>query len=293
MKEQDERSERPDRPSQGRSPRKLTGLVLALALLAGLILAYLHLLGPKEPARPGPSDSPPAAAPAEGAAPQEPGTPASVSDRAPPPSEPGTNAAPAPPDFSSGTLPALPRISLPPQTIPEALESIPLPPLPYSIFNGAYRSLQEAEATQRELLTHRIPSYIVPVAIEGSVSQSLYGVSSDGIWYRILIGHFATQKDAREFLGDFMDLRPSDQPEIMRFGYALECGRFLDDDSPEPLLDQLRQDGFLPYTQTYPASTAGSSLTRVMLGSFFSKQGADQQLRALSERGYACTTQER
>jgi len=190
-------------------------------------------------------------------------------------------------------MPSLPKIALSPDTIPEELDSVSLPALPYSIFNGAYKSLQDAETTQRELQSHFIPSYIVPVGIEGSVAQSLYGVSSDGIWYRILIGHFPTQTDARDSLGTLMELRPNDQPEIMKFTYSLECGRFLNSESPEPLLEKLRLDGFLPYTQTFLAREGGSSLTRILLGCNFSKQGAQKEKDALAERGYSCMIGER
>jgi len=162
-----------------------------------------------------------------------------------------------------------------------------LPLRPYSIYVGAYKELEESETTERELLSNYLPAYIVPVDIQGSVAQSLFGVSQDGIWYRIMVGNFTSKEDARETLGRMMKERPEGQPEIMRFDYAVECGRFLDDEQAGKLTAELIQKNFFPYEQTYP-TTDGRILTRILVGCHFSEQGARSEKNVLEEKGVSC-----
>ncbi len=196
------------------------------------------------------------------------------------------------PNKNATVMPSMPIITLPPGMRMEELEFLKIPPLPYSIFNDIYRTVKESETTQRELLIHFFQSYIVPVDITGNIAQSLYGVSQDGMWFCIFIGHFPTKNLTRDFLGMLMDERPDDQPEIMKFTYAAECGRFLDPEAAKQLQENLHRDGFYPYTQLYPTND-GKSLARIMVGCFFSEQGAQSQKNHLADRGYSCKVAER
>jgi len=305
----------PARPADGRPPRKHSGLLLVVGALTVVLLALfvvLRLVGQGED-RTAQHKSPSAGRETGGGS-QEAGTPQgslslgtptgsdnpvrSTSNPAVSPGETASDdgSAPSatqrPPESARHILPPLPEIFLPQALTPGELDSVALPPLPYSIFTGAYKSLAEAETTRRELLSHFIPSYIVPVEVQGSVAQSLYGVTSDGSWYRILIGHFSTQDQARQFLGTLMELRPNERPEIVKFTYAVECARFLHESGPDPLLNRIHEDGFLPYRQTFPAHD-GTQLTRVLVGCNFSTQGAQKLRDALAERGYSCKIAER
>jgi len=286
MKEEYEEYPQPERPTAGGPPRKRSGLILVLAVLAGVILAALAVfrLGgswDRDP-RPAPALTTP-----------DPGDPTRTTAGSAPEAALRDGAiSRADPSPAPNALAPLPEIDLPDETPRGELDAVALPALPFAIFNGAYRTPQEAETIREELLGHLVPSYIVPVSVQGTVAQSLYGVTADGFWYRIFIGHFPAQEDARRVLGILMDLRPNDQPEIMKFTYALECGRFLDDRSAEPLLNRLREDGFFPYVQTFPTRD-GAHLSRVLVGCNFSRQGAEQQREALAERGYHCRIAER
>jgi len=288
-------------PVAGKSPRKRAGLFLLLVGLAGLLIgvfAVLYFTGSPEEAGPAPAlEQGASSPPSPGEAPTDP----DVTPSSSPPS--GIDLAPRQesplpevrlPRKNALAAASMPRITVPPGTQPEELDALQIPPLPYSIYHGIQRTLKESETTQRELSSGYFLSYVVPVEIRESVAQSLYGVSQDGTWYRVLIGHFPTKKSARQFLETLMEARPDDQPEIMKFPYALECGRFLDDQqaAADQLGAALRSDGFFPYTQVYPTHQGGQ-LIRVLVGCFFSKQGAGAPQRALAERGYSCEVEER
>jgi hypothetical protein len=186
----------------------------------------------------------------------------------------------------------VPVISLPTDADTFELEAILLPPLPYCIFVGAYKDFQEAAMTQSELDSNYLAAYIVPVEIHGNVAQSLFGVTQDGLWYRVLTGHFSSKEAARKTLAVMMEELPGYQPEILRFPYTLECGRFLVPEQARELSERLDQEGVFHYTQKYPTSD-GKTLTRVLVGCFFSKKGAEDLAKPLQGKGFTCQLTER
>ncbi|MEW6441087.1 MAG: SPOR domain-containing protein [bacterium] len=172
------------------------------------------------------------------------------------------------------------------------LAALALPPCPYSISTGAYRELRDAETSLREQLSRSLPAYIVPVQIQGSLAQSLYGVTQDGLWYQVLVGHYASREQARETLRVLMDPMSPLQPEIVKFTYALECGRFLDAAEADRLVAALSGQGFFPYLETYPISD-DRKLFRVLVGACFSRRGTIAQKGDLDLKGFPCTIAQR
>lgn len=185
-----------------------------------------------------------------------------------------------------------PIVDLPPDITPAGLGDVSLPPLPFSIFAGAFRRLVDAETTQRELQSNFLPAYIVPVSIHGSVAQSLYGVTQDGVWYRVLVGLYASKDDARQVLARMLEDLPGYQPEIMRFPFALDCGRFLSQDETDARQKAIEQEGFFPYQQSYPCSD-GRTLHRILLGCHFSDKGGEEVADLLGEKGLFCKSMQR
>ena len=188
--------------------------------------------------------------------------------------------------------PSMPVIALPPEADEFDLESLIFPPLPYSIYTGAYKDLQEAGTTMSELDSNYLDAYIVPIEVSGNVAQSLFGVTQDGTWYRVLTGHFGSKEEARRTLGLMMEELPGYQPEIMRFPYALECGRFLEHEDARRLTDRLDQEGIFHYTQRYPTSD-GRTVLRTMVGCYFSEKGAQDRKQRLDGLGFSCGIVER
>jgi hypothetical protein len=187
---------------------------------------------------------------------------------------------------------AVPVITVPADADSFDLEGVLLPPLPYCIFVDAYKDYKEAAMTQSELDSNYLTAYISPVEIKGAVSQSLFGVTQDGLWYRVLTGHFSSKETARKTLALMMEELPGYQPEIMRFPYTLECGRFLEADQARELSERLDQEGVFHYIQAYPTSD-DRTLTRVLVGCFFSRNGAEDQAGRLQGQGFSCQLTDR
>ena len=255
-----------------------------MALLVGIAaaaIAYLYMGSPKETkTASGQADPALTASSAEGG--KEPaGTPSAISPEQPPPD-----------NESSGPSPDAPLLSLPKDADSFELEAVMLPPLPYSIFVGAYREFEEAATTQSELDSNYLTAFIVPVEIKGNVAQSLFGVTQDGLWYRVMTGHFSSKESARKTLAVMMEELPGYQPEILKFPYTLECGRFLVPDQARELSERLDQENVFHYTQKFPTSE-DQTLTRVLVGCFFSRKAAEDQAGQLQGKGFSCQLTER
>lgn len=195
----------------------------------------------------------------------------------------------------SGALPEgehLESIQVPVQVTQTDLDGLALPPYPYSIYMGGYKEREEAETALREHLSRSLPAYIVPVLVEGSIAQSLFGVTQDGLWYRVLVGQYSSIEPARETLKLVMKELSSYQPEIIKFGYALECGRFLELEDANQLSARMASQALFPYLQTYPTSD-GRRLHRILVGCFFSRQGALPLKSELELKGYSCRIAQR
>jgi len=181
-------------------------------------------------------------------------------------------------------------IPIPPDADDTFLTQLALPPLPYSIYMGAHKSIEEAKTTQREHVSNYLPCFIVPVEVRGEIGQSLFGVTQEGLWYAVLIGHFPSKDRARKTLGRMMQERTEGQPEIMQFPYALDCGRTLEENRALQMVENLSQAGFFPYTLDYPLED-GRTLTRILVGCHFSEQGALATGALLEQKGFlSCRT---
>lgn len=296
----------------GRPPRRrsalLMGMVCVLGVLLGLAVVFFFA-GPARktektttssvpqtqvPAQEGSSAEKEEAGPSQGPGPAPPSGP----QEKPPEEqliaeiESAATQGRSPQEEAYRQPPQMPFVALPAGGDTVDLQSLVFPPLPYCIYTGAYRELQEAETTRSELESNYMGAHIVPAEVSGNVAQSLFGVTQDGTWYRVLTGHFGSKEEARRTLGLMMEELPGYQPEIMRFPYALECGRFLATEEAHSLAERLDRENFFPYTQTYPTSE-GKTITRILVGCFFSEQGAEGQQQALNEKNFSCQIVER
>jgi hypothetical protein len=308
----DQELESEDTPKQGRPPRHRSALLLGIAAAAGIIIGLIVVSFFSRP----PTESEEATAPPaqkaeapsrEGSAAQEPdGTPSggpaqaelSFDGTKPPAAEPPseldakTHQGRALPGDALAERSRLPVIGLPPNADRFDLEGLVFPQLSYCIYAGAYKDPLEASTTWSELDSNYLDAYIVPVEVKGNVAQSLFGVTKDGIWYRVLTGHFSSKEEARKTLGVMMEELPGYQPEIMRFPYAIECGRFLVPEEARMVTERLDQEGFFPYTQTFPTSD-DRTLTRILVGCYFSLPGAEGQKQLLEGKEFSCEIVER
>lgn len=279
----DQELEEEDLPKPGRPPRNRSLLLLGVAVLVGIVIALIVFFFMGSPKETDTASRQP-----------DPAQTASIGESGEIPAGTQATATPeqASADEESYRPSGAPVISLPVDADSFELEAVLLPPLPYCIFVGAYKDFQEAATTQSELDSNYLAAYISPVEIKGKVAQSLFGVTQDGVWYRVLTGHFGSKEAARKTLAVMMEELPGYQPEILRFQYTLECGRFLAPDQAHELSERLDQEGVFHYTQKYPTSDS-KTLTRVLVGCFFSKNGAEDQAGSLQDKGFSCQLTER
>lgn len=210
-------------------------------------------------------------------------------------SPPPPSSAEQPPEASPGPLgedEEAPVLSLPNPATAEALARLSLPPRPYSIYIGSFRETQEAEATLREFKGRGLPAYLLPVNVRGPIAQSLYGVTQDGLWHRIFVGHYSSPESARKTLKFIMEKVSTYQPEILKLSYALECARVLEDSEAEKVASELAARGLSPYLQTWRVDQE-RTLHRVLLGGYFSKAAAASFQRELEAKGVSCKAVER
>lgn len=293
----DNELEEEDLPESGRPARSRSLLLLGMVVCAGIgigLIVFFFVLGPtrmeirglRKASNSQTATPQSARSPLQVAAPGETGKQAAGQNAST--SEAGTAPEGNSPGQESVPITGVPVVDLPADADRFDLESLKLPPLPYCIYTGAYKDLREAATTQSELDSNYLSAYIVPVEIKGNVAQSLFGVTQDGLWYRVLTGHFSSKEEARKTLAVMMEELPGYQPEIMRFPYTLECGRFLVPDEARKLSGRLDKKGVYHYTQTYPTQNGGT-LSRVLVGCFFSEHGAKDQAGPLEEKGFSCT----
>lgn len=292
----DQEPETEEIPEKSKPPRHrsvlLVGAAAALGILVGLLVVFF-MVSPKKPEAPSrKAESGQSQGPTQPSVPGQTGS----SEKSGPQPVSGIDATtdqgrPQPAE-TDRRGPSMPVVELPPEADRFDLEGLFFPPLPYSIYAGAYRELQEASTTLSELDSNYLAGYIVPVEVSGNVAQSLFGVTQDGTWYRVLTGHFGSKEEARETLGLMMKELPGYQPEIMRFPFALECGRFLDYEEARQVTDRLDQEGIFHYTQRYPTSD-GRAILRIMVGCYFSEQGARDRKQRLEAQGFSCEIAER
>ncbi len=304
--EPDQELENEDFSESGRPPRRrpalLLGLTAATGVLIGVIVFFLFSAPPeKDGQRPAPPTRQAESSDQPGRTKESPATDASSGAVGVASSSAERGSVESPPLFPPEKAPSegpfdlrssLPVITLPAEADRFDLESLRFPATPYCIYTGAHQDLQEAETTRSELESNYLSAYIVPVEVNGNVAQSLFGVTKDGTWYGVMTGHFGSKDEARNTLGLMMKELPGYQPEIMRFPYALECGRFLVPEEARALAEQLDQASLFPYTQTYPTND-GRSLTRVLSGCYFSEPYAQAQELILEGKGFSCQVVER
>ena len=178
-------------------------------------------------------------------------------------------------------------VTLPPEIDITDLDNIDLPQHPYSIYINAFKGIQDAKVALRELASKNLSAYIIPVDIHGNVSQSLYGVTQNGRWYRVFVGSYPDKEEARKILAQVTEKAPTFQPEILPFSFALECGLFTSQQEAQKLLKQLSENEFWPYLQIFETQD-GNNLWRILVGCFFSIRGAQTQRNQLETEDYSC-----
>ena len=144
---------------------------------------------------------------------------------------------------------------------------------PYSVLLGSFRLLDSAENALADYRRKGYPVYRVTV-----------NLGKDGVWHRLFAGYFSHIQDAEAFIA----AHQLEGALAKRTRFAAMLGAFPSERQLARLLLPLREEGFSPYiieddTQGY----------RVMVGAFYTKSGAVQQVSDLAKKGFAGQVVER
>ncbi|CAB5147822.1 hypothetical protein D3OALGB2SA_4617 [Olavius algarvensis associated proteobacterium Delta 3] len=137
---------------------------------------------------------------------------------------------------------------------------------PYSVLLASFRSLASAENALSDYRRNGFPVYRVTVRL-----------GEDGVWHRLFAGYFKRVEDAEEFvvaqqLGDAL---------VKRTRFAAGLGESPSVAALTKKVQSLKQKGFSPYIIEDEAQRY-----HLMVGAFYTEEGAVQQVAELAKNGF-------
>jgi Mrp family chromosome partitioning ATPase len=259
----------------GRSGRRaaLAGvLILAAAILVGGLYLYDRELVPIKHWVSKPLPTRPTEPPAKEQAPAPAATPASPTPAPPPASETTAVETPAPAAAAPETQKPAPPPEEKAQTLPEIKVQVlrprdtTAPSLAYTLKVAAFRSREEALKLAQSLGRAEIGAYVTWVRLPGK-----------GEWFRVFLGAYASAKEAETAL-------KRQTPGLKKQGFAPEVAHMpfaLAPDPTRPLspadAQRLAARGLTPYRL--------APKRPILVGSFFTRSGAEELARLLERDG--------
>lgn len=234
------------------------------------------------PSKPAPSEAKPAPSriePTPPAATEAPSAPPTQAAAVKSPDQ--TLAEPAPPTEESEAEKDVPEKPAPP---PESIEKEEpeaaietKPPVkvlhPWSIHTDSYRKRESADKQVAAYRQQGLDAYWVEA-----------NLGKKGIWYRVYVGQFAGEDNARQVIGDhdFQDARP------LKTAYAALVGTFDFESRAENMRRELGEKGYSPYVLQDPPGEY-----HLYIGAFVYKKSAERYSAKLNANGVRCRVVER
>ena len=136
---------------------------------------------------------------------------------------------------------------------------------PYSIYLGAYKTLERAK---------------VAVSLHKEEGLSTYWVKVDlgskGTWFRIFTGYFQNEDDAQ----DFIDQRALEEASVKRTRYSTLIGVYSSKDAIERESEALLKLGYSVY-----AIEGVNGTSQLYTGAFYTRAGAEKLYEELAAKG--------
>ena len=136
---------------------------------------------------------------------------------------------------------------------------------PYSVYLGAYKTLERAKVAVSLYQDQGLSTYWVEVDL-----------GSKGTWFRIFTGHFQDEDEAQ----DFIDQRDLEEASVKRTRYSALIGVFSSKDAIERKSEALLKLGYSAY-----AIEGGNGTSQLYTGAFYTKSGAEKLQMELEDRG--------
>lgn len=185
---------------------------------------------------------------------------------------PPRTAAPQPAPVSQSPAKAVPSPSRAEQ--PPPLEPTHLSPYPFSVYLGAFMSLDRARtAVSIYKKDYGLHSYWVKVDL-----------GEKGTWYRVFTGYFQTSEEAEAFIRR----RQLQEGEVKQTKYSTLIGVFSSQAEGEAMVKRLLDLGYASYFVPVPGGRF-----KLFSGAFYTLVGAQQQSAELASKGIKSEVVER
>jgi len=139
-----------------------------------------------------------------------------------------------------------------------------IPSFPYSVLLSHCRSVRHAEEVVSRYRNRGLAPYWVKVEL------------SNGIWYRVFVGHFEDRERAEKFRQE----HGLQEAVVKKTQYANFINTYGPSDELKDWIESLRRIGYSPYVIE---DLSGKS--RLFLGAFITKEGAEKQYHDLKSKG--------
>ena len=156
----------------------------------------------------------------------------------------------------------------PPPSKTEAVSSGPVEPIalhPFSLKSSSYQQPDRALAEISEIRQLGLIPYLVKVDL-----------GDMGVWWRIYIGMYATEEEARGILKAYK----LPNVTVQKTEYACQVGEFSNETDVLNVFAKLKQSGYFPYS-----FQKGRDLIRLYLGAYEKKSEAETLNRELQKKG--------
>lgn len=137
---------------------------------------------------------------------------------------------------------------------------------PYSVLLASFRSMASAENALSDYQRNGLPVYRVTVRL-----------GEDGVWHRLFAGYFKRVQDAEEFIA----AQQLGEALVKRTRFAAGLGEYPSVAALTKMVRPLKEKGFSPYIIEDAAKRY-----RLMVGAFYTKEGAVQQVAELAKNGF-------
>ncbi|RKY57568.1 MAG: hypothetical protein DRP95_06855, partial [Candidatus Latescibacterota bacterium] len=115
-------------------------------------------------------------------------------------------------------------------------------------------------------------------------------IPDKGLFYRVLVGDFATEEEARSAAEGLLEAGRAQYAGILRLPYAILVGSFPSEGAVEREARKLRMRGLSPYSVRVRSSD-GATEYRLFVGAFATREEAEEMAGELEKDGISgCVT---
>ena len=144
---------------------------------------------------------------------------------------------------------------------------------PFVVHTSSYRNLNLAVKEANRLARKGVDAF---------VSEADLG--DRGLWYRVLVGRFATADDARSFARDLKERERLSYAAPLRLPYAVALEAYASPDEAKRARAALEKEGLYPYI-VKENGPGGSKLYRLRVGAFAKRSEAEAAASRASKAG--------